>query len=88
MKITRAFGLLLATLVVASGPTAAAPAAAPGPATPAWLPAGCQLLAIGPATAGYAACPPPAGFRAPNGYRLANVSRPPKVHATTGASGG
>ena len=69
------------------GALLAAQAAAPAPA-PAWLPKGCRLIEIGPANSGYKVCKTPSGFRAPDGYMLANTAKAPKVHAKTGASGG
>ena len=54
--------------------------------SPGWLPKGCRLVEIGPANAGYSNCTPPKGMKLPNGYAFVH-NGPPKVHATTGASG-
>jgi hypothetical protein len=51
-----------------------------------WLPSGCHLVQIAPASTGYAICPTPAGMRLPNGYEFVHRGAP-KVHAKTGASG-
>lgn len=55
-----------------------------------WLPTGCKMVEIGPASAGYTAaqrCASPKGFHLRRGYMLVRGSIKPSVHTTTGASG-
>lgn len=57
---------------------------------PAWLPKGCRLVEVGPASAGYTMnqeCAAPRGFSLPRGYILVRGTASKKVHTTTGASG-
>jgi len=62
---------------------------ASAPKTAAWLPKGCKLVEIGPASTGYA--PAPAcyvkGIAVPNGYMLVRGAVKAPVNAKTGASG-
>jgi len=83
---------LLAVPLLATAPIASAASGQTQqktPATAAWLPSGCRLMEVGPASVGYkraAACYVK-GIAVPNGYMLVRGSASPAVHSKSGASG-